>query len=148
MLRTGTASAIPQKLLHGGEVARCPQAFAVDGACEGLERGLGTPPIAYVLRDASEPQQHAPCPTVSAGEEIVQHRFRPLRESRRRRVRRCGIEVASRSRVGEIALQQPHEVFGNLAVARLARGLAGRDTPRRPAPDPRVTPAPANPTPR
>src|SRR2546429_4977083 len=85
-------------------------------------------PIAYVLRDASEPQQHAPCPTVSAGEEIVQYGFRPLRESRRRRVRRCGIEVASRSRVGEIALQQPHEVFRNLAVARLARGLAGRET--------------------
>src|SRR6266566_5204396 len=96
MLRTGTELAIPQKLLHGGEVARCPQALAADGAREGLERGLGTPPIAYVLREASEPQQHAPRPTVSPGEQIVEHGFRPLRESRRRRVRRRGIEVASR----------------------------------------------------
>src|SRR2546429_6180160 len=52
-------------------------------------------PIAYVLRDASEPQQHAPCPTVSAGEEIVQYGFRPLRESRRKRLDRKSTRLNS-----------------------------------------------------
>src|SRR5439155_15068183 len=90
--------------------------------------GLGAPPIAYVAREASEPQQQAPRPTISAREQIVEHGFRPLGESRRRWVRGGSVEVPSRARVGEIALQQPHEILRDLQVARLARGLAGRKT--------------------
>src|SRR5437899_1802568 len=128
MGRTGTGLAIPPQLLHGGEVARGPQPLAADGARDGLERGLGTPPIADVARDAGEPQQHTPRPTIAAGEEIVEHGFGPLGESRRRWVRGRSVEVAGRARIGEIALQQPHEIFRDLEVARLARGLAGRET--------------------
>src|SRR5207248_4106831 len=81
-----------------------------------------------VARDAGQAQQHTSRPTVAAGKQIVEHRFRPLGESRRRRIRGRGVEVAGRSRVGEIALQQPHEIFGDLQIARLARRLAGRET--------------------
>src|SRR5438552_11361836 len=121
MLRTGTGLAIPQQLLHGGEVARDPHPLAAHGARAGLERGLRTPPIADVARDAGEPQQHTPRPTIAAGEEIVEHGLRPLGESRRRRVRGRGGEVACRARIGGIALQQPPEIFRDLEVARLAR---------------------------
>src|SRR5947199_73229 len=58
MLRTGTGLAIPQELLHSGEVARGPQPLAADGTRERLERDLGTPPVVHVARDAGQPQQH------------------------------------------------------------------------------------------
>src|SRR6266550_3555358 len=128
MLRTGTGLPIPQELLHGGEVARGPQPLAAAGTRERLERDLGTPPVVHVARDAGQPQQHTSRPTIAAGKQIVEHRFRPLGESRRRRIRGRGVEVAGRSRVGEIALQQPHEIFSDLEIARLARRLAGRET--------------------
>src|SRR5216117_3572217 len=127
MLRTGTGLPIPEELLHSGEVARGPQPLAADGTRERLERDLGTTPVVHVARDAGQPQQHTSRPTIAAGKQIVEHRFRPLGESRRRRIRGRGVEVAGRSRVGEIALQQPHEIFGDLPIARLARRLAGRE---------------------
>src|SRR2546430_15274929 len=82
MLRTGTELAIAQELLHGGEVARGPQPFSGHGAREGLERGLGAPPIASVAGEAGEPPPPTPPPTISAGPPIVEHRVRPLRASR------------------------------------------------------------------
>src|SRR2546430_10752500 len=82
MLRTGTELAIAQELLHGGEVARGPQPFSGHGAREGLERGLGAPPIASVAGEAGAPQQPPPRPTISARQPIVAHAVRPPRGSR------------------------------------------------------------------
>src|SRR2546426_4538974 len=94
MLRTGTGLPIPEELLHSGEVARGPQPLAADGTRERLERDLGTPPVVHVARETGQPQQHTSRPTIAAGKQIVEHRFRPLGESRRRRIRGRGVEVA------------------------------------------------------
>src|SRR3977135_190154 len=97
MLRTGTDSAVPQELLHHGKVARGPQSFTTDRSCEGFERGLGTPTIARVTRDPGEAKQHAPRPTISAREPVVEHRPRALGDRRGRWVRDRGAEKTGRA---------------------------------------------------
>src|SRR2546427_2236623 len=82
MLRTGTGLPIPQELLPGGGVARGPQPLAAAGPRERLERDLGTPPVVHVARDAGQPQQHTSRPTIAAGKQIVEHRFRDRKSTR------------------------------------------------------------------